>query len=244
MSQDAPKISVCMATYNGERHVEAQVASILAQLRPQDELVVSDDRSSDRTLELIRGFGDGRIRVLENPGRGVTANFENALRHATGAYLFLSDQDDLWLEGKLPVTCEALESHALVVSDCRVADGDGRTLYESYFGLLGSGPGLARNFLRNSYLGCCMAFRRELLELALPIPAGVAHDYWIGMLGELTGRPFFLRRALLVYRRHGANASYAAGKSERPLAARVGSRALLAWQLLRRMAQTRAGHGG
>ncbi|MFY9314150.1 MAG: glycosyltransferase family 2 protein [Burkholderiales bacterium] len=244
MTPSGTRASVCMATCNGERFIEPQVASILAQLGPQDEIVVSDDHSSDRTLEKIRGFGDRRIRVFKNPRRGVTANFENALAHATGEFVFLSDQDDVWLEGKRATMCDALASHALVLSDCRVADAEGRLLHESYFALLGSRPGLVRNFLRNSYLGCCMAFRRGLLELALPIPAAVAHDYWIGMLGELTGKPLFLARALLMYRRHGATASFAGGKSGRPLATRIGSRVVLAWHLLRRMGTIRARRGG
>lgn len=244
MSSTAKPVSVCIATFNGEHYIERQIGSILAQLRAQDEIIVSDDRSSDRTLEKIQGFGDGRIKIFENSRTGVTGNFENALARAAGEFIFLSDQDDVWLDGKLSATCEALETHSLVVSDCKVADAEGRLLHESYFALIGSGPGILRNFLRNSYLGCCMAFRRELLELALPIPQAVAHDYWIGMLGELTGRPFFLRRALLLYRRHGATASFAAGKSQRPLAARVGSRVALAWHLMRRMAKIRAGRGG
>ncbi len=243
MTSSGIRVSVCMGTFNGERFIGPQLESILTQLGPQDEVVVSDDGSTDRTLEEIRRFGDARVRIFEVPRLGVARNFENALARSAGRYLFLSDQDDMWLEGKLTVTCEALETHALVVSDCKVADAEGRPLHESYFALIGSGPGVVRNLLRNSYLGCCMAFRRELLELALPIPSAVAHDYWIGMLGELTGQPFFLRRALLLYRRHDATASYAAGESRRPLAVRVGSRITLAWHLMRRMVQVRAGRG-
>lgn len=244
MTPATTRISVCMGTFNGERFIEPQLESILAQLGPQDEVVVSDDGSTDDTLEMIRRFGDARVRIFEAPRRGVTRNFENALARSVGRYIFLSDQDDVWLEGKLTATCEALETHSLVVSDCKVTDAEGGPLHESYFALIGSGPGILRNFLRNSYLGCCMAFRRELLELALPIPPAVAHDYWIGMLDELTGQPFFLRRALLLYRRHGATASFAAGESQRPLATRVGSRIALAWHLMHRMTKIRAGRGG
>jgi glycosyltransferase involved in cell wall biosynthesis len=233
-----------MATYNGAPFIETQLASILAQLGGDDEVVVSDDGSTDGTLEAIRRLGDPRLRIFEAPRLGVARNFENALARSTGQHILLSDQDDVWLAGKLDACREALATHALVVTDCKVTDAEGRVLQESYFALLGAGPGLLRNFLRNGYLGCCMAFRRELLELALPLPAGVPHDYWIGMLGELTGEPLFLRRALLLYRRHGANASFAAGRSGRPYATRIGSRLLLAWQLLGRSAKIRAYRGG
>jgi glycosyltransferase involved in cell wall biosynthesis len=231
-----------MGTFNGERYIEPQLESILIQLGPADEVIVSDDQSSDATLDRIQSFRDPRIRIFKNLGSGVTANFGNALANAAGKWLFLSDQDDVWLPGKLDATCEALEKNALVVSDCRVVDTDGGLLHESYFALVNSGSGVLRNLLRNSYLGCCMAFRWELLKLALPIPHDVAHDYWIGMLGELTGRPVFLPRPLVLYRRHGGAASYAAGKSGRPRIARIASRFTLARRLALRMA--RAGRGG
>jgi glycosyltransferase involved in cell wall biosynthesis len=231
-----------MATYNGERFIEPQLESILAQLGPQDELIVSDDGSTDATLRAIRRFADPRVRVFESAHRGAALNFGNALAHASGRCLFLSDQDDRWLPGKLEESCEALERHRLVVTDCRVVDAQGAVLHESYFALMGSGPGALRNFVRNRYLGCCMAFRREVLALALPIPSGVAHDFWIGMLEELAGKPLFLPRILLEYRRHEATASYAAGKSERPVAARLATRGVLALRLLARLVRGERAH--
>jgi glycosyltransferase involved in cell wall biosynthesis len=235
MASAAIRASVCMAAYNGERFIQPQLESILMQLGPRDELVVSDDGSTDGTLGAIRRFADPRVRVFESAHRGVTLNFGNALARARGRFVLLSDQDDRWLPGKLEESCNALERSRLVVSDCRVIDANGSVLHESYFALMDSGPGALRNFVRNRYLGCCMAFRRELLALALPIPARVAHDFWIGMLEELTGKPLFLPRVLLEYRRHGATASYAAGKSERSVSTRLATRGALALELLARI---------
>lgn len=233
------RVSVCMATFNGERFIEAQVASILCQLAPEDELIVSDDGSSDATLDKICGFADERVRVLRSRGRGVAPNFEHALRHARGRYIFLSDQDDVWLPGKLDAMREALAGKVIAVNDCKVVDAELAVLHESYFDLIGSGPGLLRNFLRNSYLGCCMAFRRELLELALPIPQGVAHDYWIGMVGQLVEPPAFVRPPLLLYRRHRGTATTAAFKSRRPLVERFAARWTLTAELLKRVPRIR-----
>src|SRR5688500_7950774 len=108
MSARSVRVSVCMATFNGARFIEAQVESILRELRPGDELVVSDDRSTDATMEKIRNFADPRVRMLVSPEAGLVRNFENALRHARGHYVFLCDQDDVWLPGKLDTMCETL----------------------------------------------------------------------------------------------------------------------------------------
>jgi hypothetical protein len=88
-----------------------------------------------------------------------------------------------------------------------------------------------------------MAFRRELLELALPMPPGVAHDFWLGMLEELSGRPMFMPRVLLLYRRHGTSASYAGGRSGRPFGTRLLSRGALAMHLAMRMARGKVSRG-
>ena len=89
-------ISVCMATYNGERYIKEQVSSIMQQLGENDELIVSDDGSSDSTLQVLDSFHDSRIKVFSGPRTGLTYNFENAIKNANGDYLFLSDQDDVW----------------------------------------------------------------------------------------------------------------------------------------------------
>ena len=164
-------ISVCMTTYNGERYVAEQVHSILASPLV-GELLVSDDGSTDRTLEVLRGIDDSRLRLLEGPRRGLVRNFESVLGRARGEYIFLSDQDDVWLPGKVETLLGYLKRADLVVSDCAVVDSHLKTLQPSFFATRGSGPGLWRNLLRNSYIGCCMALRRELLVHALPFPAG------------------------------------------------------------------------
>ena len=90
------KISVCIATFNGEKFIQEQIQSILPQLGEDDEIVVSDDGSTDRTMEILELFKDKRIRLLVNEGKhGFIWNFENALRKAKGDVIFLCDQDDI-----------------------------------------------------------------------------------------------------------------------------------------------------
>ena len=82
-------ISVCLASFNGAEFIGEQVESILCQIGSGDELILSDDGSSDRTLEIVRGFRDKRIKVYKNIKKGVVSNFENAINHAQGDYIFL-----------------------------------------------------------------------------------------------------------------------------------------------------------
>jgi glycosyltransferase involved in cell wall biosynthesis len=206
-------ISVCMATYNGAAFIEEQLRSILASPRV-GEVVVSDDGSSDATLARIAALGDARVRVLAGPRAGVVRNFEHALKQARGDIVFLCDQDDVWLPRKVDIVVQALAGADLVVTDCRVVDTELRVIKPSFFRLRGSGPGFARNLLQNSYLGCCMAMRRSVLERALPFPANLPmHDWWIGLVAERSARVSFIDTPLVLYRRHGVNASSASQPS-------------------------------
>lgn len=233
----AEMISVCVATFNGARHVVDQLQSILPQLSGDDEIIVSDDGSSDATVELVHSLNDSRIRVLCGAGGlGVVRNFERALGVACGNLVFLCDQDDVWLPNKVNVFVDALRSADLVVSDCHVTDSELRVTYSSFFFLHGSGPGVLKNIWRNSYLGCCMAFRREILKAALPFPQAVPmHDMWIGLLADAMYRVAFVEIPTLLHRRHGGNASPTAEKSHFGFARRVRYRADLVWALLKRV---------
>ena len=94
-------ISVCMATYNGAQFIKEQIDSILCQLSTEDELIISDDGSTDETLSIINSYKDNRIKVFQHKAAEgsafikATRNFENAMSHAVGDYIFLSDQDDM-----------------------------------------------------------------------------------------------------------------------------------------------------
>jgi len=189
-------ISVLLAAYCGEAFIAAQVASILPQLDEQDELLISDD-SPEMTLT----FDDPRIRYVQGPRQGSTIrNVEFMLGQARGNILVLSDQDDVWLPGKLARAREllsvgrpALLHHDAYITDERL-NKTGRT---------NARPGLLRNLRKNSYTGCCMAFTRELLPYILPFPERIPmHDQWIGLRAERYGRVWFLDEPLLLWRRH------------------------------------------
>lgn len=205
------KVSVCMASYNGASFISKQIKSILAQLKDEDELVISDDSSSDKTLEIIRSFQDKRIKVISYQRfRSPIFNFENALKHSTGSYIFLSDQDDLWREDKVEKMVDALQNADLVVCDCSIINEDNEVIVTSFFESLNSSPGLIKNLWKNTYLGCCMAFKREVLKKALPFPKDIPmHDIWLGFITDLFFKPKFLNEQLTFYRKHDNNASTA-----------------------------------
>ena len=206
-------VSAVLTSYNGASYIEEQIRSILANLSLEDELIISDDGSTDGTELILASFSsDPRVRIFRGPGKGVKQNVSFALTKSSGDYIFLSDQDDIWSEHKVRSVLDAFEkTHAaLIVHDAQVVGADGSTvLLPSYFQHRGCGTGFIKNAVRNTYIGCCMAFKRVLLPYVLPIPDSVEmHDQWIGLMAEKHRfRVFFLNEKLLRYRRHGENAS-------------------------------------
>lgn len=234
-------VSICMATYNGARFITEQLSSILCQLQDDDELIISDDGSTDETVTIIREFKDPRVKFLEGAElKNLIRNFSHALSHARHDLIFLADQDDVWFEHKVETVTQLLQIYDLVVTDCTLIDADGALLADSFFKQHGSRAGFLSNLMSNSYLGCCMAFRRSLLEKALPIPLSVPmHDIWLGILAEWYGRPYFYPKPLMAYRRHGVNVSTTGTPSTRSLWQKLGSRYHLLLCLARRIAELR-----
>ncbi|NBH67237.1 glycosyltransferase family 2 protein [Phocaeicola sartorii] len=208
-------VSVCIASYNGCKYMKEQLISILSQLSCDDEIIVSDDGSCDGTLEIVSNMEDSRIKeVLNIEKHGVVPNFENAIKYASGDYIFLCDQDDLWVENKVKTCVEALQSVDLVVHNSLLMDGVGNVSDIDFFSLRKSTAGYWKNLYKNSFIGCCMAFRREILDYVLPFPEHILwHDMWIGLMVEKKGKTMFIEDKLLYYRRHDNNASATAEKS-------------------------------
>jgi len=205
------KISVCVATYNGEKYIKEQIDSILCQLNLGDELIISDDMSSDRTVEIINSYNDNRIKLFYHEvDHGFVKNFENALNNASGDVIFLSDQDDIWMNDKVENILRALEIYDFVVSDCVTINEKREIIDESRFKEYNIKTGFWRLMLKTRYLGCCMAFRKDVLNAVLPFPRNaylVEHDLWIATVAECYFKVGLIKRPLIQYRRHGENAS-------------------------------------
>lgn len=209
-------VSVCMATYNGSLYIEEQIKSILEQLDKDDEIIVCDDQSTDNTPPLIKQLNDTRIILVQLKHSGSPIKvFEEALKRVRGKYIFLSDQDDVWLPGKVRTCLKQLQSADCVVTDCQVTDKQLNITASSFYQINRTRPGFWYNLLiKNGYLGCCMAFKKEMLAHILPFPPQIPmHDIWIGNRCALSGKVVFEPRPLLLFRRHKHNTSNTAAKS-------------------------------
>lgn len=236
-----------MAICNGQEFLAQQLESVLSQLRPEDELIIVDDASTDGSAQLCRSVASQNLRLFSNPQNlGVIASFERGLSLARNDVVFLCDQDDVWLPGKRAAFMSAFTTHpeaTVVVSDVEVIDRDGNLVAPSFMatrgGFNGSVPG---TLWRNRYLGCAMAVRRSLLRVALPFPKGVPmHDMWLGVVGRVMGRVVYIETPTLRYRRHGNNATPVRSQApwHRLLRWRVG----LLFMLVQRVLLVRLGLG-
>ena len=205
------KVSVAMAAYNGEKFIKEQVQSILDNLTEGDELVVSDDGSADATKEILLSFKDDRIKIFDGPKKGVKTNFENAIKNCNNRYIFLCDQDDIWDSEKVEKVMKVFKENncPVCVHNCELIKEDGGKLLDSYFEYRNSGAGFFKNIMKNSYMGCCMAFDALMLkDKILPIPENIEmHDQWIGVIGDKIGKKVCIEDKLIKYIRHEDNAS-------------------------------------
>ncbi|MQR01323.1 glycosyltransferase family 2 protein [Glaciimonas soli] len=207
-------ISVCIATFNGSSYIERQLASILDQIGPMDEIIICDDASEDETISLIESYKDNRISIHINKVRlGHVNNFAKALSYATGDYIFLSDQDDIWLPGRVDKMLLSLTSDVsvlLVASNFDLIDefdkhiGEFRKLKPENKSKLSR---VLKIFLgKMPYYGCTFVFKKELLELCLPIPAKTeSHDIWMALIANTFGVVNNLNIATLQHRIHQLN---------------------------------------
>jgi glycosyltransferase involved in cell wall biosynthesis len=224
-----------MAVHNGALFLQQQIESILPQLNQEDELIISDDKSTDSTLEIIKSYHDARICLLPPRKFGSpTKNFEYLLGRCKNEIIFLADQDDVWHPRKIEIMVSELTSCDLVVCDCQLIDGAGKVINSSFFELNRSQNGLINNLMRNSFVGCCMGFKRKILKKTLPFPLKIAmHDQWIGLIAQRFFKVKFIPQTLVDHRRHSSNYTSTGGRSENSWNKKVISRLQLAkaiWQ--------------
>lgn len=229
--------SVVLCTYNGVRFLEAQWSSLLAQSRLPDEIVARDDASVDATVALLETFSRRaedagiRVRLFRNiSNRGYVANFEAALRDASGDVLLLCDQDDIWHSEKLALLVEQFERRPGLLAlcgDARRVDAADRDLGPSLFDVLKvsrkelrrihAGKGFEVLLRRSLATGATMALRRTLLTDALPFPEGWVHDEWLAIIAAGLGGFDCTEQRLTDYRQHETNQI---GMADRDLAAK------------------------
>lgn len=203
------KVSVAMTSYNGAHYIIEQIDSILCQLNQEDELLISDDGSTDGTIEIIEEYSknDGRVKLYKNKGLGVIRNFEYVIKKCSNDIIFLSDQDDIWKKNKVEsVKNSFLQTGKKVILHNGV-DFKKKTLLNKEMKLVKKKHrGVIANIIRSNYWGCCIAFDREILFDIVPFPKNVvAHDQWIGLIAEFKQEVFFLNEDLIFHRLHETN---------------------------------------
>lgn len=235
------RVSVCMATYKGEQFVVEQLESILAQLGADDEVVVVDDASPDGTASVVASIDDSRVRLVRAAdNKGYVRTFERAVGLSRGEYIFLSDQDDVWIPGRVEQMLNALSTHMVVASNFdmhgsaprpwipRLRSSDSGRHLANLFGILVG---------YRAYYGCGMAFRRDVLAYFTPVPAYVpeSHDLWLAICGNVAGSIAHLDEATIYRRIHDENQTPAGFRSlPKIIAARVMMVRLIAEALSRR----------
>jgi len=218
------KISVVMATFNGEKYLEEQLLSILSQTRPPDSIIICDDLSTDRTPDILAAYHLKYPVITYEINRqrlGVVGNFKKAVSLAIpGSYVALSDQDDIWLPGKLEaqigrmISFEDNERPAIVYSDLCVIDKDGHTLNNSFWNELGH-DGYEHCFetllFGNFVTGCTVLMNHSMRRYFTDMPGDVLmHDAWLALIAFTFGNVSQIEMSLVLYRRHGSNVAYSA----------------------------------
>jgi glycosyltransferase involved in cell wall biosynthesis len=214
------RVSVAMCTWNGERFLAGQLASILEQTQLPDELVVCDDQSTDRTVSILRDFAAKApfpVKINVNQRNlGYAANFAQAIGMCTGDLIALSDQDDIWYPRRLERSGQELADHPeaiLVFSDANLIDENDQPLNETLWRRVGFTGRNKQDLLQGKFVvlarqrfvtGATVMFRTALRKYILPIPSGWIHDEWMGILAAAYGDLRPIDQPLIRYRLHGS----------------------------------------
>lgn len=216
------KISIAMATYNGAKYLQEQLDSFVAQTQLPDELIVSDDGSSDETLAIVENFARQaplKVSIYQNDHNlGFAMNFETAIRQCSGDIIFLSDQDDVWFPHKLMTVLKIFIESPKVLAIINNANLVDTHLYDT--GLTKLGQIRSLGLQDSDFLtGCCTAFRGSLLPLLLPFPAinSYVHDTWLHALVNRLNIRRIIEEPLQYYRRHDKNTSTFLASSTTPV---------------------------
>lgn len=204
------KISVAMAVYNGEKYLSKQLDSILSQIEPQDEVVISYDKSTDASWEILQNYATRfpQVKVIENKTPGIAGNFDNAISSCKGDYIFICDQDDVWAENKRSCVVKSFQCTGadMIIHNGVHINADGEVISAPFFDMYRIGDGKIKNILKPRYSGCCTAFTKNMAKKITPIPKDIdAYDHWIGTVGEFMGQIAYEKQVLLYHRLHDEN---------------------------------------
>ena len=207
-------VDILMATYNGEKYIESQILSIIAQSHKDWHLIIHDDGSKDNTVVKIKNLAriDNRIKLIEDNVKtgGAANNFKYLLNFSGADIIMFCDQDDVWLEDKISVMLAEFVKHDQNVP---VVLYSRAYLYKSsVHNIFGMQPLVDITclqdflFLNAGPLGCTIMTNAKTIEIARGFSGNIAmHDHLISLIGVVFGKVFFINDRLLLYRQHQAN---------------------------------------
>ena len=214
------QIDILLASYNGKKYIEAQISSILNQTYKNIKLIISDDCSTDGTIDILKKYAqkDNRIQLyLQEKNLGVVKNIEFLLKNVTNNLYMLSDQDDVWLPEKIEKSVKYLKENDadLVFGDLRIVDEKLNTIYESFSKYMLLDRKINKyigskklNYLYNCVTGCTILSKKKFIKEILPLPAiskYMIHDHWIGLIISFNGKLAYMPEQYILYRQHGNN---------------------------------------
>ena len=214
-----PKIEILLATYNGEKYVGEQIDSIINQTYNNWELLIRDDNSKDRTLEILKEYEkkDKRIKIIEDKkgNLGFVKNFEELLNNSKEDWVMFSDQDDYWLENKIEKYVAILNTSSedilkkpmLIHSNSFICDDNLEIIKDEFIN-----SKIAHKYNEDDFYfayfvqGSTVLINRKIIDLALPFSKNVTvHDRYFHLLAEFLGKRIFINESLIKYRQHSNN---------------------------------------
>jgi glycosyltransferase involved in cell wall biosynthesis len=222
IERSAPLISIAVTTFNGEKFLNAQLDSLITQTFQDFEIIVSDDASTDGTIEILEEYQqkDTRIRVFKHAKRqGLQKNFEFVMRECAGDFIAPCDQDDIWLPQKLEILFALIKQRqcSLVYCNSKLVgasmEGRNLTMFDRFEPVEGSN---ALQFaFRNCVSGHATLFDRSILQHVLPIPENPMFDWWLAAVASSCKGIAFTPEPLVLYRQHEASATDAFRRKKR-----------------------------
>lgn len=209
-------VSVAMTTYNGEHYLEKQLESIINQSFKNIEIIIVDDCSSDKTKQILQSFHDEysdiyNIKILDNLNNiGFVKNFEKAIRHCSGKYIALCDQDDVWHKNKIELLVGAIDNYSLIFSDVSLMDSKGDIYVKSRSHKFKidnkSNISFRELVFKNYVIGCSCLFSSAIINDILPFPEdALFHDWWIAIVAVKRQGIKYYDESLIDYRQHDSN---------------------------------------
>ena len=204
------KASIILASYNGERYIVQQLESILTQMELNDELIIIDDCSNDNSISLIKKLFEkyyilNTFLFINKKNLGPKKSFEEGLKRATKDIIVLSDQDDVWIKGRLKKIKINLNSFDFCTLNSYLWDGN-NDLKESFpltFDIMPPSRSIIKNIIKPSFIGCHLAFKSKYLKYIIPFPTFVyMHDMYIGIFAILSKSLLVDSSPSMYYRRH------------------------------------------